>query len=185
MSSRDISSNLQRKFLRIIQTRTGLAHTRNKGKSDLAVYDTLKKLRSDGTIAVDCHELHYFQMALEKIGKAYVLRFANAQIQNHRSSHDVAKAFMQNVQKDPAFKSILGTSQSLSKEVTGLATAIEQLAPAVERESNPRNCEYPWSDGSMITVPVDVKFLETWTFGSNAEPTLRTLLQDVAEKCLK
>ncbi|HEY5961112.1 MAG TPA: hypothetical protein VIV60_31360 [Polyangiaceae bacterium] len=156
-----------------------------QGKSDLAVYDALKKLRTDGTLAADCHELHYFQMALEKIGKAYVLRFANAQIQNHRSSHDVAKAFMQNVQKDPAFKSILGTNQSLSKEVRSLATALEQLAPAVERESNPRNCEYPWSDGSMITVPVDVGFRATWTFSFNAELTLRSLLQDVAEKCVK
>jgi hypothetical protein len=35
-----------------------------------------KKLNSD------CHELHYLQMALEKIGKAYVLRFGGAQIQS-------------------------------------------------------------------------------------------------------
>jgi hypothetical protein len=156
-----------------------------QGASELAVYRELRTLRLSGNITADCHELHYLQMALEKIGKAYVLRFGNAQIQNHRSSHDVVKLFMQNVLKDPSSKSLFGASETLLKEVRNLAAAVEHLSPAIERESHPRNCEYPWSDGTAITVPVDVKFHDAWTFSANAYSSLLLLLQKVVAECLK
>jgi hypothetical protein len=155
-----------------------------QGASELTVYQELETLRSSGKLKADCHELHFLQMALEKIGKAYVLRFGNAQIQNHRSSHDVVDLFMKNVQRDPAFKTLLGAAETLRKEVRNLAVAIEQLSPAIERGFSPQNCEYPWSDGSKLTVPVDVKFRDAWTFSANGHSTLISLLERVAQKCL-
>lgn len=48
--------------------------------------------------------------------------------------------------------------ETIRRDCAKIARAIEQLAPAVARESAPQNTEYPWLDGSHVVVPIDFDF---------------------------
>ncbi len=49
---------------------------------------------------------------------------------------------------------------STGRLIPSILRAIEQLAPAVDRESVPGNAEYPWERGEDVVAPVDHGFPE-------------------------
>jgi len=109
-----------------------------------------------------CHQLHFLQMACEKLCKAHLCRHGSdpAEIQ---SSH----AYIASVLPSIARQHLARTARQIPKSrsrvlgaIRKLARRIELLAPAVDAGGrHPANCEYPWetADGS-IAVPAEFNF---------------------------
>jgi len=150
-----------------------------QGAADLRVYKELRKLREAKTIE-ECHELHYLQMALEKIARSYLLRHSAGDRSGYLSTHVAVDAFVKRYAQSPEGKARFQNVEWALRGVKQLAGAIEILTPAVEREARPDNAEYPWSDGMTLTVPIDVPFLNRWTFAPNVWAALLDMLDEVA-----
>jgi hypothetical protein len=98
-----------------------------------------------------CHPLHYLQMACEKLGKAYRLRDARADVDAILTRHVGFAQFINAFLRSPAVLEDYGGQSERHKTVyktsIALAREIEKLAPAVDRTHSPENAEYPWERG--------------------------------------
>ncbi len=119
--------------------------------SDFALYNGL--LRE----AEECHRLHDLQMACEKIAKAYRLRDTESFQTDDLDSHVVFSRFILGLLKSAQIKERYRTAESKRRQneryARTLSAEIERLAPAVDREQNPANAEYPWMQGETVFIP--------------------------------
>lgn len=129
--------------------------------------------RSDWTLFVElqgradmpaCHALHFLQMATEKLAKAYRFRDSSADADALLTSHvgfpRFLNAFLLSPQIRAEYEGRHAQLESIRRDFAPLARAIEQLAPAVDREAVPGNAEYPWELGEGVVAPVDHGFPE-------------------------
>jgi hypothetical protein len=121
--------------------------------SDWRAYQVLRK-----TGGVDsCHELHFLQMAAEKISKAYLLRtfqpkrshagfgkFLRLLIQSSNSGN------LQRIARIHQFNYIQSFEQWIHS-VRPLADDLEKLAPALAKDGP--NPEYPWPHDAPKEAP--------------------------------
>lgn len=119
--------------------------------SDWRVYALLVSAKPDPVPWPVCHSLHYLQMACEKLGKAYRLQTAGANVDVIATRHVGFTQFINGYLRSPAIaaeyegktaalKNVLKTSAAIARE-------IEKLAPATDRAHAPENAEYPWERG--------------------------------------
>jgi hypothetical protein len=94
-----------------------------------------------------CHQLHFLQMASEKVCKAHLIQSEG--YKSFKKRHDVVAKTLpllarQIFGSEPGFKLKQGQRTAIRK----MAHEIELLSPMChESETRPDNCEYPWLDG--------------------------------------
>ena len=124
-----------------------------QSRSDWQVFD---RLAADPRIST-CHELHYLQMACEKIAKAYRCRDTAASLEELLTKHVGFTKFMGSFLASPSIKDAYRGRDAQRREVAKLARVlareIERLAPAVDRVISPENAEYPWQSGENVIAP--------------------------------
>ena len=113
----------------------------------------LSLLRKHG--ADPCHQLHYWQMATEKLGKAYFCKPGSPPPRTHttlvlflRSLGGVPQTRRSQIASLFRFTTF-SSFQSWINAALPLAYDLERLAPALAQDGP--NTEYPWPQ----TVPVD------------------------------
>ena len=138
-----------------------------QSRSDWAVYElfTSKDLRAECpplTQVELCHNLHYLQMACEKIAKAYRLRDTSTAIENSLTSHVAFSKFIIGFLKAPDVRARYRNKSAELRQITRiahlLAKEIEILAPALGREIAPHNSEYPWAANRHVITPCEYSF---------------------------
>lgn len=104
-----------------------------------------------------CHELHYLQMATEKLAKAYRVRETASPVSELVKHHTGFQKFIRQYLLSPGnsepYKGKRAQLQSLMHACSRLAAEIEKLAPAVDRGGSPENVEYPWLAGERVVAP--------------------------------
>lgn len=99
-------------------------------------------------------QLHYFQMACEKLAKAALLASGHS-VPSVGSTHKVVVRFVQSLKHCHAARHDYGVGAAqwgmMLDELAKYADAIERLAPALA--GNGPNPEYPWPDGRGGAVP--------------------------------
>ena len=128
--------------------------------SDFCVFLRLRFLRRTVGDALEvCHELHYLQMACEKIAKAYRLKGTAVDIEKEMSGHVAFSQFIEGYLitagygQRPKYSGRPQSFTDFKKRVRRVAEDVEKLAPAVDREVTPSNAEYPWLEGNEIKTP--------------------------------
>ncbi len=124
-------------------------------------YGVFREFKSRSDIAM-CHKLHYLQMAMEKLAKAF---------QSSRSGdpppkiHTAIVRFLKISKGRPEIRRLLGyenNHNAFSSYIDSLlevAEQIEQLAPIGHQERP--NSEYPWSDNNGGAIsPISYSFPE-------------------------
>lgn len=109
----------------------------------------------------ECHELHYVQMACEKLCKAYLARRGSAPKVLRTSHAYIAKTLPVIVRQALSREAgRLPKDTWVVNAVRTLARQIELLAPSVDDPGGvPANCEYPWvSQIGEIIVPAEHNF---------------------------
>jgi hypothetical protein len=112
--------------------------------------------------ALLCHQLHFFQMATEKLAKSFLAY-------NHsmppKKSHYIFVRFLQTCKGRPEIRKRLLFSDARSfaqfiDSLLPLAQKIEELAPSADMERP--NPEYPWIDykTGQILSPISFNFPE-------------------------
>jgi len=129
--------------------------------SDFLVYEELSA--HSAALNIDqCHRLHYLQMALEKIAKAYEFRDRETSEDKLRGSHVAFSKFIGAYLASPRVKEeYRGRDAQLTRftqSARNLAREIEKLAPAVDRKQSPQNAEYPWEWDDKVEVPCHYKY---------------------------
>src|SRR5512145_1086931 len=103
-----------------------------QSRSDWQVYNLL----AGESHLADCHELHYLQMACEKIAKAYRCRGTSADLEDLLSRHVGFAKFMSGFLASPSIKDAYKGRDAQLREISrfarSLAREIEKLAPAVD-----------------------------------------------------
>jgi hypothetical protein len=110
-----------------------------------------------------CHRLHYFQMATEKLAKA-VLCGRHAR-RPPPTSHTALVRMLQVIKTRPEIRRGLGFEDPVVfnryvQSLLELARQIESLAPALAGTRQP-NTEYPWEDVASQTVVAPALFAFT------------------------
>jgi hypothetical protein len=124
----------------------------DQARSDWSVRGLLAE-RKDAPI---CHELHYLQMACEKLAKAYRLRDTTSPVEELVSKHSGFAKFLvpfciavlkdEYRGKDAQLRNIISRARAIARE-------IEKLAPAIDCLAAPENAEYPWERDGRVTAP--------------------------------
>jgi hypothetical protein len=148
-----------------------------QSRSDWQVYD---RLAADPSIP-PCHQLHYLQMACEKIAKAYRCRDRSVKLEELLKRHVGFSKFLGSFLASPSVKEAYRGRAAQLREVAGFARAlareIEKLAPSVDRGASPENAEYPWESGEEVIAPCQYGYPRLSLLTS---PGGRTLLKLVA-----
>lgn len=106
-----------------------------------------------------CHQLHYLQMAFEKVAKAYLIG-AGSDPESLQQSHAYIAKNVPIIVRDSLTKTPGAKSPWVIEAVRDLARRIELLAPAVDAGGRvPANCEYPWeAPNGSIVAPAEHNF---------------------------
>jgi hypothetical protein len=109
-----------------------------------------------------CQQLHFLQMACEKLSKAY-LCWRGADPNTLQGSHAYISTTIPQIVIQQLSRQSPKAQQSGGSVMRGirtLARQIELLAPAVDAAGRaPANCEYPWEDSTgTVRVPAEHKF---------------------------
>lgn len=129
-----------------------------------------------------CHQLHYLQMAMEKLAKAHRIA-GGTPIDEIRKSHGGIEKAINAIMRQVLARTP-GTSEKwIIDQSRSLARKIELLHPAVRAgESVPANCEYPWLDGGgQIRVPAEHNFGIDFNRETAAVKMLKAVYEMVAE----
>ena len=116
---------------------------------------TFVHLRRAG--AHECHQLHYLQMATEKLSKAYLWRSGHVPPKSHTGFVRFLKALLDRPAKERGWiaKALgFGRSEDLDhwvKSVQVLAYSLQNIAPA--EAGNGPNPEYPWPHEAPAHYP--------------------------------
>jgi hypothetical protein len=132
-----------------------------QAKSD---HDIFVLLRDTGVSA--CHQLHYLQMATEKLAKAYFWRTGSPPWKSHVGLRQfllrlatARTSERQRIVEALAFKRF-DDFQAWNRAIAPLAYGLERLAPALAQCDGP-NPEYPWPHSAPTQAPVDYEF-QVW-----------------------
>lgn len=129
-----------------------------QSRSDWQVYD---HLAAEPDLPV-CHQLHYLQMACEKIAKAYRCRDKSVNLEELLKRHVGFAKFIGSFLASPSMKEAYRGRAAQLREVARLTRAlsreIEKLAPAVDRTASPENAEYPWDSGEEVISPCQYSY---------------------------
>lgn len=131
-----------------------------QAKSD---FDVMSVLRDKGCAA--CHQLHYLQMATEKLGKAYFWRRGSPP----RKGHAFFVWFMRSLGAAPSGNrehiaevfefSRFEDFQNWVQAALPLAYELQALAPTLSQDGP--NPEYPWPSAAPLHVPATYEF-DVW-----------------------
>lgn len=128
-----------------------------QAKADLAAYEVLR----DSPNLPQCQSLHFLQMACEKLCKAYLCS-QKVEPRFLQTSHGFIADNLPEIFKDRRRRLRLyplNPRSTLLKQVKNLSREIELLAPTVDSQRCPDNCEYPWEDGAgNVVVPAEHSF---------------------------
>jgi hypothetical protein len=107
-----------------------------------------------------CHQLHYLQMATEKLGKAFFWKGRGAENLGHAAFSRFVRAISTNrrVADLIGFPNIASFRERCN-DVSSLAYELERLAPALA--SDGPNPEYPWPRANPRLAPVEYRF-DAW-----------------------
>ena len=104
-----------------------------------------------------CHQLHYLQMAAEKLAKAFLCGPNNRRPQ---TTHTTLVRFMRATKTRQEFRNAgRMTKHQFKRSIDGLlptADAVEKLAP--EGSGVRPNPEYPWETAGTVTCPLDYDY---------------------------
>jgi hypothetical protein len=125
--------------------------------ADLHARDALLKDRR----LPPCQELHFLQMACEKICKAYLCGTGGVELKKLQKSHAFISGNLHKIVRQWFMEESTAASHLWAmRAIRSLAYRIELLAPSVDKGGrHPANCEYPWagSDGK-VKAPCDHVF---------------------------
>jgi hypothetical protein len=128
-----------------------------------------------------CHQLHYLQMASEKVAKAYRFRDTSTSPEKLLCEHvGFTKFFNGFLLSDRVKQMYEGKANQLgqiAKPCRQLALELEKLAPAVDADKRPANPEYPWQHGAAILVPCKHEFPNLTLLTVSAGRTFLKLLE--------
>lgn len=129
--------------------------------SDLEVYEQL----ASGSLP-QSHRLHYLQMWLEKICKAYIYK---ANMDSLKGTHNVVAKVLPRL-IDDQWRRLSAGKQPGMAEIRKICREIDLLHPQVDDDNRkPENVEYPWMGSSgEIEVPALSKFALAGRLYSNA-----------------
>lgn len=147
----------------------------SQARSDWELYETLQE-RGEPR----CHQLHYLQMASEKIAKAYRFRDTSTSEDSLLTQHVGFIKFLNAFLKSDRVKQMYKETRQLrevSKRCRQLASEIEKLAPAVDAGKRPANPEYPWQQGGEVITPRDHEFPNLALLDAPAGRTFLKLLK--------
>lgn len=128
-----------------------------QAKADFAAFTVLRQSHD----LPPCLALHCLQMACEKLCKSFLCsqktepRFL--QTSHAYTAKSLPEIFLR--QRSRLGERPLHQYSTLLKQVYNLAREIELLAPTVDSQRRPDNCEYPWVDGAgKVVVPAEYPF---------------------------
>jgi len=128
-----------------------------QAKADLAAYEVLHA----ATHLPQCQSLHFLQMACEKLCKSYLCS-RKVEPRFLQMSHGFIASNLPEIFKDQRRRlnlRPLNPRSTLVRQVNNLSREIELLAPTVDSQRRPDNCEYPWVDGAgEVVVPAEYSF---------------------------
>jgi len=128
-----------------------------QARSDHRIFLLLR--RND---AEPCHQLHYLQMASEKLGKAYLWRTGRPARRSHLSFVTFLLALNDRSKSDlDLIAALLGFGhgrafESWLRPASSIAHALERTAPALAGDG--ANAEYPWPHASPVHSPATYEF---------------------------
>ena len=129
-----------------------------QARSDWALYDRLSKLPGVPL----CHQLHFLQMACEKIAKAYRARDTDMDVKEVTTHHVGFVKFVNAFFKSPGIRQDYEGKEAQLQVLAGharrIAAQVEKLAPAADRVATPSNAEYPWEEAGCVVVPCEHDF---------------------------
>lgn len=144
-----------------------------QANADLEAYNYLRA--NDGL--PQCLSLHFLQMTCEKLCKAYLCR-NQVNPRFLQTSHAYVAKTLPEIfieQYNLTKPHPLNRYSPLLKQIKNLSREIELLAPTVDSQRRPDNCEYPWEDGAgNVVVPAEHSFA-----------TLSLLSQPAGQELLK
>lgn len=127
-----------------------------QSKADFAAYQELCKAKQ----LPICQQLHFLQMACEKLAKAYL--YDNGPLPgNIQASHAHIAKHLPTALRETYIRLNGGLPNDRQfRHIRAVVREIELLAPTVESGgSRPDNCEYPWEDSKgKICVPAEYSF---------------------------
>jgi hypothetical protein len=120
-----------------------------------------EKLLEDAKLP-HCQQLHFLQMACEKLCKAHLCGQGNDP-STLQSSHVFIAGTLPIIVRQQFTRESRGNSSGrtwVMRAIRGLARKVELLAPSVKDGGRqPANCEYPWAGpGGKVYVPCDYNF---------------------------
>lgn len=129
-----------------------------------------------------CHQLHYLQMACEKVCKAYLCG-TGAKPEVLRRSHAHIQQPLFEIARRQFMRGRNRQSRWALEAIKKLARRIELLAPSVDDAGAvPSNCEYPWEDSAgRMQVPARFDFGIDLLTNSGGPLLLKVLRQAVDE----
>lgn len=126
-------------------------------QSDMATLAILRRAGAD-----PCQQLHYLQMATEKLGKAYFCKPGLPPPRSHaalvpflRSMGGIPQSRRDGIAALFAFKPYL-SFQAWINAALPVAYELERLAPALAQDGP--NPESPWPQGTPIHCPANFRF---------------------------
>ena len=104
-----------------------------------------------------CHQLHFLQMATEKLGKGFATAPGGGQpVKVHRAFVGFLRSVKSNVQLRQACRCGPGQIDAYISALLPLARQIEDLAPSNANDGP--NPEYPWQGRREIVAPAEHLF---------------------------
>ena len=105
-----------------------------------------------------CHRLHYLQMWLEKLCKAYLWLPDETKVEL-RSRHQVVATVLPRLVTERWRKLAAFARKPNIDSLRRICSEIDRLHPQIDDGGRrPDNVEYPWRDDGKIIVPCNFKF---------------------------
>jgi len=144
-----------------------------QARSDMAVFDVMGRYPL-------CQQLHYLQMATEKLAKAYWSSMNGTR--RPPATHKKFVVFLQACCEIPRIRRAYGMSQpqfrAMVRSLLPTAHEVENLAPTGDMDKP--NPEYPWEENGKVITPVDYPFSTLRL----SVPTMGKLV-DLVRVCMK
>lgn len=123
-----------------------------QAKSD---YTMLLKLNREA--APLCHQLHYLQMATEKMAKGFLTQTGGIR---YPKTHNAFVIFVKLAARAPDFRAASrfkdrGQFSAYTTSLLEMARKVEDLSPDGGDHPNP---EYPWEENGIILLPTEYAF---------------------------
>lgn len=140
---------------------------RLQAESDLIAYESLVP-----TNVPVSHRLHYLQMWLEKLCKAY-LWLPGAAALELRLRHQVVGAVLPRLIGEKWRRLAAFGQAPPMPAIRALCREVDLLHPQVDDGGRrPDNVEYPWDTGGVVHVPAEYKFALAGKLYKNPGPAL-------------